>query len=97
MNTIFIRIVAVATFNLSLAGVQLLNEGGFYLFQSDTSWYRDIMTEKQRQNQAEDVLSCLCLKIKIVHVYDRGHTHLIVFVHACGYDSRAATISFAEL
>ena len=29
--------------------------------------------------------------------YNRGHTHLIVFVHACGYYSRAAIISFAEL
>ena len=28
---------------------------------------------------------------------DRGHTHLIVFMHACGYYSRAAIISFAEL
>ena len=26
-----------------------------------------------------------------------GHTHLIVFAHVCGYYSRAATISFAEL
>ena len=30
--------------------------------------------------------------------YDRGHAHLIyLFMHACGYYSRAATISFAEL
>ena len=28
---------------------------------------------------------------------ERGHTHLIVFTHACGYYSRAATISLAEL
>ena len=28
---------------------------------------------------------------------DRDHAHLIVFAHACGYYSRAATISFAEL
>ena len=28
---------------------------------------------------------------------DRGHTHLIEFVHACGYYLRVATISFAEL
>ena len=27
----------------------------------------------------------------------RGHAHLIVFAHACGYYSRAATISFTEL
>ena len=24
--------------------------------------------------------------------WERGHTHLIVFTHACGYYSRAATI-----
>ena len=28
---------------------------------------------------------------------DRGHAHLIVFTHACGYYSRAAAISFTEL
>ena len=28
---------------------------------------------------------------------ERGHTHLIVFTHACGYYSRAATISLVEL
>ena len=28
---------------------------------------------------------------------ERGHTHLVVFTHACGYYSRAATISLAEL
>ena len=28
---------------------------------------------------------------------ERGHTHLIVFTHACGDYSRAATISLAEL
>ena len=27
----------------------------------------------------------------------RNHAHLIVFAHACGYYSRAATISFVEL
>ena len=27
----------------------------------------------------------------------RGHTHLIVFTHACHYYSRVATISLAEL
>ena len=27
----------------------------------------------------------------------RGHAHLIAFAHTCGYCSRAATISFAEL
>ena len=30
-------------------------------------------------------------------VCERGHTHLIVFTHACDYYSRAATISLAEL
>ena len=29
-STVFIRIVAAATINFSLAGVQLLIEGGFY-------------------------------------------------------------------
>ena len=28
---------------------------------------------------------------------DRDHAHLIVFVHACGYYLRVATISFTEL
>ena len=28
---------------------------------------------------------------------DHGHTHLIVFTHACSYYLRVATISFAEL
>ena len=28
---------------------------------------------------------------------ERGHTHLIVFTHACGYYSRAATISLVDL
>ena len=27
----------------------------------------------------------------------RGHTHFIVFTHACGYYSRAATISLVDL
>ena len=31
MNTVFIRILAAATINFSLAGVQLLIEGGSYL------------------------------------------------------------------
>ena len=28
---------------------------------------------------------------------ERGHTHFIVFTHACGYYSRAATISLVDL
>ena len=28
---------------------------------------------------------------------ERSHTHLIVFTHACGYYSRAATISLVDL
>ena len=30
-------------------------------------------------------------------VCESGYTHLIVFMHVCGYYSRAATISLAEL
>ena len=63
----FIRIVPAATINFSLAGVRLLIEDGFYLFWRDTgtcdklafqdyfSNSRDIMIEKQQQNQARDV------------------------------------------
>ena len=31
LHTVFIRILAAATINFSLAGVRLLIEGGFYL------------------------------------------------------------------
>ena len=79
MYTVFIRIVAAATINFSLAGVRLLIEGGSYSrtafiylegylcadpvvfcsdrleFQDYFSNGRDIIIEKQQQNQARDV------------------------------------------
>ena len=93
--TIFIRILATGTINFSLAGVQLLFEGGSYYFWSDTSFcdidtidsffktnIPDIRSRNKQQNQARDIFC---------------QTHLIVFAHACGYYSRVATISIAEL
>ena len=68
------------------------------VFQDYFSNSGDIMIKKQQQNQARDVfcrafasnwrsfMACKC-----------GHTHLIVFTHACGYYLRAATIFLAEL
>ena len=37
--TVFVRIVAIATINFSLAGVWLIIDGAFYLFWSNNSRY----------------------------------------------------------
>ena len=67
------------------------------VFQDYFSNIRDIMIEKQ-QNQARDVFChAFALNWQLFMVCERAHTHLIVFTHACGYYSRPATISLAEL
>ena len=49
-------------------------------------------------NQAKDVFChVFASNLRLFVACDRGHTHLIVFAHVCGYYSRVATISFAEL
>ena len=112
MGTVFIRIVAAATINFSLAGVWLLIEGGSYsrtafiylegylcadpvvfcsdrlVFQNYFSNSRDIMIEKQQQNQARDIFChVFASNRRSFMACEHGHTHLIVFTHACGYYS----------
>ena len=68
------------------------------VFQDYFSNCRDIVIEKQQQNQARDVFChAFASNGRSFMACKRGHTHLIVFTHACGYYLRAATISLAEL
>ena len=56
------------------------------------------MIEKQQHNQARDIFChAFASNRRSFTACERGHTHLIVFTHARGYYSRAATISLAEL
>ena len=113
-NTVFIWIVAVTIINFSLAGVQLLIKGGFYLFWRDTfaptRWYlvmiwlvfqdyfsnsRDIMIKKQQQNQTRDIFChAFASNWWSFMVCERGHTHLIVFTHACRYYHKSRIFRF---
>ena len=81
--TVFITAAAV---KFSLARVRLI-EGGFRAI----TCFSNSQKNKQ-QNQAKN---------DIYHAFasdcNFGHTHLIVFVHACGLYSRVVTISFTEL
>ena len=43
------------------------------------------------------LLHVSALNERLCTTCDRSHTHLIVYVHVCGYYSRAATIIFGEL
>ena len=43
------------------------------------------------------LLPSFCPNERACSTCDRDHTHLVDFAHACGYYSRAATISFTEL
>ena len=118
INILFIRILATATINFSLAGVQLLIKGGSYLGTVFINLERHLLVTltqqtqfsglisnvrliNKQQNQAKDLkVSAMFLprtsdRAWLMVAYD--HAHLIVFAHACGHYSRAATISFVGL